>query len=169
MGPFARRHDHGIADDEKNNPDDDKRHDVHRRDHGARRRQEVLLKRPLGFRFGFRRRIFEEFIDGFGHSGRVLRIDDAHDVPADIPGAPWGFLAQAFVDIFMLKHHDRRIDGLIPGAVDRAHHERPLTGINIAVEIHDVADFKIVAARQVDADDAAVALALEGVELLLVN
>jgi hypothetical protein len=65
-----------------------------------------------------------------------------------------------------VEHHACRISGLIARLVDGAHDELPLAGINVALQLHNVADLQIIAVGDVDADDGGIALAPERFELL---
>ena len=64
-----------------------------------------------------------------------------------------------------MKHHARRIGGLIPRLVNAADDELPLSGIDVSLNEHNVAQVEIIAARDIDTDDAGIALPFESFEL----
>ena len=58
---------------------------------------------------------------------------------------------------------------MVSRSVNRAHDKLPLARIHVSFDVHDIAELEIISPRQVDSDDAGVALALESFELIFVN
>src|SRR4030095_13663211 len=97
---------------------------------------------------------------------RIIRVGDAHDVPADVACPVRCLVADTLVHVFIVKHHARRIGALVSRLINSSNDKLPSAWIYITLHRHDITEFEVVSLRDINTDNGGVALTLKDFELI---